>query len=145
MVPRLAATLGLLIVLINGIACQQKSNPVSTSAVPEIVTKSVRVTIDFGDGFQRVYSSLACPEGKTVFAVMEDMKVHPHPTTFTYSGSGETAFLTEVEGVKNEGTGPDKKNWLCWVNGKFGDESFGVHPLMPGDEVLWKFTIWPAK
>jgi hypothetical protein len=54
---------------------------------------------------------------------------------FAQQGADQSAFLTEIEGVKNEGAGG--RNWTYTVNGKLGDRSFAIYPLRPGDQVLW--------
>ena len=59
-------------------------------------------------------------------------------TSFVTQGSGASAFLTEINGVKNEGAGG--RNWMYSVNGERADRSFAVYELQPGDHVLWSFT-----
>ena len=52
-------------------------------------------------------------------------------------GSGESAFLTTIDGIENQGdTG---HNWTYSVNGKHADRSFEIYKLEPGDQVLWTF------
>ncbi len=55
---------------------------------------------------------------------------------FQERGSGATAFLTQLDDLKNEGSG---RNWIYRVNGQIADRSFAVYRLEAGDTVLWKF------
>ena len=55
-------------------------------------------------------------------------------------GSGQSAFLTAVDGVANEGA--DGNNWTYAVNGQSGDRSFAVYELQPGRSRL--VDIWTA-
>jgi hypothetical protein len=57
---------------------------------------------------------------------------------FGQTGRGQSAFLTEISGVKNEGAGG--RNWMYSVNGLRGDRSFEAYELQPGDHVLWSFA-----
>jgi hypothetical protein len=97
--------------------------------------KTVEVTVDYGDGAQRRYV-LPYREGSTLLQVMEAVQMHPRGVSFKYRGRAETAFLTEIDQVQNEGRG---RNWLYRVNDLKGEESFGVHRVAPGDRIVWKF------
>lgn len=107
--------------------------------------KTVKLVLEFGDGTKRVYDSLPWSEGVTVLTAMDEAKAGAEPVTYALSGSGDAAFVNEINGVKNEGTGSGKKNWLFWVNGKFADRSAAVYKIQPADEVVWKFTVWPVE
>jgi hypothetical protein len=108
-------------------------------------SKTVKLVIEFGDGAERVYDALPWVEGDTVLAAMDKAETAAEPTTYSHSGSGDAAFVNEINGVKNEGTGSGKKNWLFWVNGKLADQSAGAYLLKPADEVVWKFAEWPVE
>ena len=56
----------------------------------------------------------------------------------TQQGTDQTAFLTGIFGVANEGAGG--KNWTYEVNGEGADRSFAVYELHAGDRVLWSFA-----
>ena len=58
---------------------------------------------------------------------MNAAKDRPHGITFSYSGSGASAFLTRIDDVANEGGA--KKNWQLWVNTSYADKSFGVYEV----------------
>lgn len=98
-------------------------------------TKTVELTVDYGDGAQRRYV-LPYREGSTILQAMELVQAHPRGISFKYRGKGATAFLTEIDQVPNEGRG---RNWLYRVNDHKGEESFAVHQLAAGDRILWKF------
>ena len=65
------------------------------------------------------------------------------PVTFSYTGSGASAFLTRIDDVANEGGA--KKNWQLWVNTSYADKSFGVYEVQPLDVVFWRFTTQAGK
>ena len=86
---------------------------------------------------QKRYSSLPCKKGFTVLDVLKVAEKHPHGLKFSYRGKGATAFLTQIDDLKNEGGGG--KNWIYEVNGKVADRSFAVFQIKPSDKVLWKY------
>jgi hypothetical protein len=106
---------------------------------------TVKVVVDYGDGAQKVFPALEWKEGMTVLDAMEKAKAPGHGITFKYTGKGETAFLTQIDDVTNEGGGKGKKNWQYWVNDGFADKSFGVRKLDKGDVVLWKCAAFEGK
>ena len=73
-------------------------------------------TIDFGDGFQKQYSTIPWKVNMTVLGVLEAAAKHPRPIRFRHRSSGETAFLEQIDDLKNEGG--DGRNWIYRVNGK---------------------------
>lgn len=110
-----------------------------TSGLPVSAAESagtVRLTIDYGDGVQKVFAAIAWQEGQTVLAALEDAAKHPRGIKFEHRGAGATAFVISIDGQKNEGAG---RNWLYEVNGKPANKSCGTWTLHAGDQVLWKF------
>lgn len=99
-------------------------------------TKSVKLTIDYGDGVQKVFSDLAWKEGLTVFAALGQAAEHPRGIKLTHQGKGATTLVTGIDDLKNEGRG---RNWTYEVNGKLADRGCGVWELAAGDAVLWRF------
>jgi hypothetical protein len=97
---------------------------------------TVRLTIDYGDGVQKVFAGIAWQEGQTVLAALESAAKHPRGIKFEHRGTGATAFVTSIDGQKNEGAG---RNWLYEVNGNPANKSCGAWTLEAGDQVLWKF------
>jgi len=113
----------------------------STSELP--ANHSVGLTIDFGDGRRREWKSIPWREAFTVAnalaAVRQEEVTGSQVAAFTFSqhGTGEFAFLSEMDGVANEGA--DQRNWMYRVNGERADRSFAIYELRPGDQVLWTF------
>ena len=104
---------------------------------------TVRLVIDYGDGASKTVTGLPWAKGSTVLDVMNAAKSRPHGITFSYTGSGASAFLTHIDDVANEGGG--KKNWQLWVNTSYADKSFGVCEVQPLDVVFWRFTTQAGK
>jgi hypothetical protein len=94
---------------------------------------TVALAIDFGGGRRKIFDAIAWREGMTV----ADMFSKGLDVAVTQKGSGESALLTAIDGVANEGT--DGRNWTYAVNGQVADRGFAVYRLRPGDRVLWTF------
>ena len=103
---------------------------------PEAAKDTVKLVIDYGDGVQKVFASIPWTKETTVMDALETASKHPRGIKFTHQGKGETALVTAIDELKNEGRG---KNWLYEVNGKLGDRSCAIMPLKAGDSVLWRF------
>ena len=104
---------------------------------------TVRLVIDYGDGVIKTITGLPWTKGNTVLDVMNAAKSRPHGISFSYTGSGGSAFLTQIDDIANEGGG--KKNWQLWVNTSYADKSFAVHDVQPLDVVFWRFTMQERK
>ncbi len=98
--------------------------------------KTVSLIIDYGDGFEKHYTNIAHRERMTILDVMRRAEKHVRPLPFRFRGKEATAFLTEIDGLANEGSG---RNWIYRVNDKLGDRSFAVYELAAGDVVRWRF------
>ena len=105
---------------------------------------TVRLVVDYGDGVIKTITALPWAKGSTVLDVMNAAKDRPHGITFSYTGSGASAFLTRIDDVANEGGGA-KKNWQLWINTSYADKSFGVYEVQPLDVVFWRFTTQQGK
>lgn len=103
---------------------------------PDAAANSVQLTIDYGDGVQKRFTQLRRLEGWTVLDLLQAAERHPRGIKLTFRGTGATALLTQIDDLKNEGSG---RNWLFYVNGKLADRSFAIVPLADGDQVLWRF------
>ena len=112
-------------------------------AQPQSAT--VRLVIDYGDGVSKTITGLPWAKGSTVLDVMNAAKSRPHGITFSYTGSGASAFLTRIDDVANQGGSGAKKNWQLWVNTSYADKSFGVYEVQPLDVVFWRFTTQAGK
>ncbi len=111
----------------------------SLSATPAHAAEQVKLIVDYGDGVQKQFTELAWKEGLTVLAATQAAQEHPRGITIKVRSSGSTAFLTQIDDVKNEGNG---KNWIFRVNGKLSDRSCGIYKLNDGDTVLWRFQTY---
>ena len=103
---------------------------------PEPAQKPMRLVIDYGDGVEKHFNSIAWKDGSTVLDVLVAAQKHPRGIKFVHRGKGETAFLTRIDDRENEGRG---RNWVYRVNGELADRSFAVRAVKPGDTILWKF------
>jgi hypothetical protein len=103
----------------------------------EVPEKTVQLTIDYGDGVQKVFTSLPWKEKLTVFDALDAAAKHPRGIKVVHQGSGERLFITAIDDLKNEGRG---LNWTYQVDGKLADRSAGVFELSAGDAVLWRFA-----
>lgn len=106
-------------------------------AAAEPVPRTVALVIDYADGVEKHFRELPWSAGATVLDVMQAAQRHPRGSRFVYRGSGDTAFLTQIDDVKNEGSG---RNWIFSINGQVAKRSFAVSEVKAGDRVLWKFT-----
>jgi hypothetical protein len=99
---------------------------------------TVRLVIDYGDGVVKIVTGLPWSKGSTVLDVMNAARARPHGSTFSYTGSGGSSLLTQIDDIRNEGGG--KKNWQLWVNATYADRSFGVYEVQAFDVVHWRYA-----
>jgi hypothetical protein len=109
---------------------------VKTTRAAEPPAPAVALTIDYGDGVQKHFPRLTWSKGMTVLDLMQAAKAHRRGIDFQYRGSGATAFLLQIDDLKNEGRG---RNWLYRINGSLADRGFAVQTLQPEDQVRWVF------
>ncbi len=121
-------------ILLAGIVLSVASNSVASNSY---AAEHVKLIVDYGDGVQKHFTSLAWKDGLTALGATQLADAHRRGIATKVRGSGEIAFLTEIDGVANEGGGG--RNWVFHVNGKLGDRSCGVTSLKAGDTVLWRF------
>ena len=76
--------------------------------------------------------TLPFQDGLTAFGILQAAEV-----PVVSSGSGETCFVSEIDGIENEGSSGD--NWIFMINQELGDRSSDAIALKPGDQVLWRF------
>lgn len=101
---------------------------------------TVMVEIDFGSEKRMKSIPVVCSPDSTVLMSLEraqNMKM----LKFESRGSGETAFVSAIDGVANEGS--DGRNWIYRVNEKLGDKSAGIYAVGPGDTISWSFGDKP--
>lgn len=110
-----------------------------TLSSAEPAEKIVVLTIDYGDGVQKRFTQLAWNDKLTVLGALELAAKHPRGVKFTQRGSGETAFVDSIDGLKDQRQG---KAWIYSINDRTGEKSAGIATLAPGDAILWKFDIY---
>jgi len=108
----------------------------SQGATPQ----TVRLVVDYGDGTTKTISNLVWAKGNTVLDALKAATSRAHSISFGYTGSGDTAVMTKIDDLQNEGAGAGKKNWQYWVNETYGDRSFAAFETQAGDVVTWRFT-----
>jgi hypothetical protein len=106
-------------------------------AAQEVQAKTVRLIVDYGDGVEKHFAAIPWKLGMTVLDALEFASRHPRGVKFKYTGAEATAFVTEIDDLKNEGGA--KRNWTYRVNDKLGARSCGVAELKESDRVLWRF------
>lgn len=103
---------------------------------------SVQLTIDFGDGFQKRFPTLAWQSGMTVLDALRAAARHPRGIRLESAGRREMTLITAIDGVANQGGGPNTRNWVYQVNGRRATRGCAVVELQPGDRVLWELTFY---
>ena len=106
---------------------------------------TIRLIVDYGDGASKTVANLPWAKGNTILDAMKAATTRPHGISFSYTGSGDSAVLTKIDDVQNEGGGAGRKNWQYWVNGTYGDRSFAVFELQAQDTIVWRFTTEQGK
>ena len=72
--------------------------------------------------------------------VMKKVAAAEKEFSFKSRGRGDTFFVTEINGQKNEGA--RGRNWIFKVNGKLGNKSAGIFEIKAGDKVEWIFKTY---
>ncbi len=70
----------------------------------------------------------------TVLSVMDDLKKSKE-LAFVLDGSGETAFVTSIQHIKNQGQ--KGANWIYSVNGKNAPAGVGTMKVSDTDTITW--------
>jgi hypothetical protein len=139
----------LLAVVLLGIFLWKQNQSVPPSPAPSQVssewTPSVRPTgdtvgleIDFGNGARRIFEALPYRAEMTVADVMGEARKFQPALRYAQVGEGAGGFLTELEGLKNEGA--SGRNWQYDVGGTPGNKSFCLQTVAPGELVRWTFA-----
>jgi hypothetical protein len=136
--PFLLSLVLVAILLYRGFAARQEiveRRGSQASSQPDSPTADrVSISVDFGGKNGARSSTVRWKAGITV----RDLLAAASVGEIGQQGSGAAAFLTQIDGVKNEGAGG--RNWMYSVNGQRADRSFAVYKLQPGDRVLWSFA-----
>jgi len=97
----------------------------------------VRLTIDYGDGVQKTFTSLPWKEKMIVFDALQAAENHPRGIKVAHTGRGETIFISAIDDLANEGAAG--RNWRYTVNEKPALVGAGAMKLKAGDEIVWRF------
>jgi hypothetical protein len=126
-----------LVACILGVAfvcCSLAGDEPASTVPPE---STVRLMIDYGDGSQKTFTSLAWKEKMTVFDALKAAEKHPRGIKVTHTGSGAGVFITAIDDLKNEGA--DGRNWRYTVNDQPAGVGAGGMELKAGDAIVWRF------
>ncbi len=79
------------------------------------------------------------PQVTTVQGLMDEAQNGCNPSvTYTAEGSGQSAYLTSIDGVTSN-QGGNGYYWIYFVNGQMPSVGFGAYTLSPGDSVAWDY------
>src|SRR4051812_27613233 len=95
-----------------------------SQSVADEPSRTAGLTIDYGDGVQKTFTSLPWKEKMTVFDLLKAAEKSPRGIKVAHTGSGETFFITAIDDLSNEGAGGN--NWRYTVNGNPALSSAGV-------------------
>ena len=140
-VYRYGRAISFCLVLVSSIGCRSERSTDKSPARLELAPEgepAVELVIDYGDGSEKRLKRIPYGDEMTVRQALEFAAAHPHGVKFKATGTGESAMLTSIDDLSNEGGG-DGRNWLYRVNGKLATKSFDAYTLAPGDVILWKF------
>lgn len=129
------ATMIALVLVFAGRSVAQDASIKPAAEAKTKVTRTVALTIEFPGEVELHYKAIAFTEGMTVFDALSAAAKHARPLRFKHTGSGEFAFLTEIDGVKNEGA--SGKNWTYKVDGERAKVGMGSMKLKEGSHILW--------
>ncbi len=116
------------------------SSATKVGATREIGT--VTLDVNFGTEKSSLSIDVVCSPESTVLLSLERAQ-NMKKLKVKFRGSGETAFVTSIGGVENEGA--DGKNWIFRVNDQLGDKSAGIYSVKPGDKISWSFGNPPKE
>jgi len=147
LVECIALALSLAVLTIGcGKPARQDSPPAKASSLAA-EGKTVKLVIDYGDGVEKHFPSLAWREGLTVLEAMRLTSANARGLRFNTwnNATGDAAFVEQIDGFKNEGGAAHAKNWTFKINGKRGQVGAGVQALHEGDVVVWKFGVYEVE
>lgn len=136
--PGLATAFLTAVLFVGSIGCD--SSKVPNEQLRDIGT--VTVEVDFGSDKRAKSIDVVCSPDSTVLDSLERAQ-NTNELKFEHSGSGETAFVNSIDGVK--GKGAEGGNWTFRVNDQLGDKSAGIYEVKPGDVISWKFGDQPKE
>ncbi len=106
-------------------------------------SNSANLFVDWGGShtppWQACNSIPITPGQTTVFDLLQEAATACSPSIiFTYEGSGQSAYLTSIDGVENN-AGGNGYYWIYLVNGVSPPVGFGAYLLACGDSVVWDY------
>ncbi len=128
------------LVLLCSAGCDSAAPSNSVELSRDIGT--VTLEVDFGSDKRSKSIDVVCSPESTVLLSLERAQ-NMKKLKVDFRGTGETAFVTSIGGMKNEGA--EGKNWIFRVNDKLGDKSAGVCPVKPGDKISWSYGNPPKE
>lgn len=107
--------------------------------------RTVSLILTYTEGVEKHYTLIPWTKGMTALDALKHAKAMPAPMglTLDFTGSGETAFVRAIDGLRNEGGGNGARNWTYTVNDELAKASAGVVTLNPGDTVRWTYAGSP--
>ena len=96
----------------------------------------MQLTVDFSDRSGDIATELDLPKGSTVLNALETAS-NRQLLRIQFRGSGETAFVTSIDEIENEGAAGS--NWVFYVNDELAKRGAGSFLLSNNDHLLWKF------
>lgn len=99
------------------------------------------VSITIQDGKSKSRLTVLVAEKSNLLSIMEAQKIE-QKLSFEVKGEGDMTFVESLNGVKNEGPGDDKHNWLFAVNGRLANQGIGQLQISANDSVTWCFLLW---
>ncbi len=136
--PAIVLVAGLLLTGIAGCESAGQNRP---NELPEKFSKkTVAVSIGFGNRRAAKQFTVPYSDESTVLSILDRAQSNGD-LSIDYRGSGESAFVTSIDGIENQGA--DGDNWVYRVNGKLADRSCGIFAIKPGDEIAWTLGPYP--
>ncbi|MEM7052865.1 MAG: DUF4430 domain-containing protein [Acidobacteriota bacterium] len=127
--------------LLIGTACATTNPSASTESSDGTADLFVDWTDEFHDPGDQACDDIPISDGTTtVLDLMDEAETDCNPAiTYTYSGSGDSAFLESIDGVEND-QDSNGYYWVYEVNGVSPSVGFGAYVLSDGDSVAWDYV-----
>ena len=127
------------VIAISLVACNPNQENQAQNQAEVSYPGEVSITIQNGESKSKLTVLVA--EKSNLLTIMEAQKAK-QKLSFEVKGEGDMTFVESLNGVKNEGPGDDKHNWLFAVNGRLANQGIGQLQISAGDSVAWCFLLW---
>lgn len=107
--------------------------------VPQYKVKLEILMPDARQVFEKEYT-----EEKTVYEILTEMEKE-NLLSFEETGKGDLLFLESLNGIRNEGLGEEKKNWLYFVDSELAKEGMAQMRVKKDTTITWCYTSWKEK